>query len=435
MSKERQKGKKGDRTLIMPGSAGWEIWRGQEELALQVSQGEQLVSDLSGLPKSGLHLAFPIREVTAAPFVAATTSDEMFDDLAQMHLERSGLKLDDSAGRLNDCFVISRREEETLLLPVTLSPPEETALPARPVEHFDVSVRCLPIPPAAIVLWREFGRWVFTVSDPSGEVLYFQALPTAQFDHQMVREVVLAQVQLSMQDVVQSIETCQVWVQEGEIEPGADATQLLGEMLGLSVEVYAKPAPRFPAKFSQLLPANVRAERAARRKGQQMKLAIAAAILLYLSFVGLMAWRYLQTKKKYELAAERAEKAAPEAKKVQTFIAKWDELKPLVENDYFPLEQYLKAYEKAPKNKGLKITTVEINNSFRYDSSREEPRLNRSIFVDGDSVQLKEALDFGADLRESSYFIDFNWNIPDPVEAKNGRQSFTYEGRVAVAEN
>ena len=61
--------------------------------------------------------------------------------------------------------------------------------------------------------------------------------------------------------------------------------------------------------------------------------------------------------------------------------------------------------------------------------------MNRSIFVDGDSVQLKEALDFGADLRESSYFIDFNWNIPDPVEAKNGRQSFTYEGRVAVAEN
>lgn len=420
-----QKGKKNDQVLLFPGGDGWEVWRGSEELSLLKASGEREALSVDGVPGGNLTMAFPVRDVSAAPFVAATGDSEMFRDLADLHLERSGLRADQSAGSLSDCFTLRKDEEEALLLPVVLSPPPEGGLPKKSPQAFDVSARCLPLPGNAVVLWREFGRWVFAVSDGEGQAVYFQALPGALFDQQLAREVTLGSAQLAMQEVLsEPLTECQVWTGEGEIAPSSEAMDGLGELLEIPVCASAKPAPRLPSPVSKLLPADIRAERVARKKAQQTKLAIAAAVMAYLGVVGFMAYKYLDAKERTKVAETRAESSNPVAEEVATFTSKWDELQPVVENKYWPVEQYYNAYLAAPKN-GLKLQRAEMHNEVQFQEGQQAV-LKRFITLIGESEKAEEAVQFGENLQNSDYFSEFSWNIRNPSPTNQNTWRFEY---------
>ncbi len=411
--------------LLFPGAEGWEVWRGSEELNLLKASGEREALAVEGVPGGNLTMAFPVRDVSAAPFVAATGDKEMFRDLADLHLERSGLRADQSAGSLSDCFTLRSGEEEAVLLPVVLSPPPEGGLPKRSPHAFDVSARCLPLPNSAVVLWREFGRWAFAVSDSQGQAVYFQALPGAMFDQQLAREVALGTAQLSMQEVLpESLSECQIWTGEGEIPPSRESLEKLGELLSLPVHALAKPAPRLPERISKLLPADIRAERVARQKAKQTKLAIAAVILAYLGVVGFMAYKYFDAKDRTAVAEKRAEATNPMAEEVAIFSSKWDELQPVVENDFWPIEQYYNAYLAAPKE-GLKIERAEMHNEIQFQDGREAV-LKRFIILSGESSQAEQAVQFGENLTKSEYFSSFEWDINSPSPTSKDTWRFEY---------
>ncbi|MGJ8724360.1 MAG: hypothetical protein ACSHYB_07375 [Roseibacillus sp.] len=411
--------------LLFPGAEGWEVWRGSDELSLLKATGEREALAVDGVPGGNLTMAFPVRDVSAAPFVAATGDKEMFRDLADLHLERSGLRADQSAGSLSDCFMLRSDAEEALLLPVVLSPPPEGGLPKKSPHAFDVSARCLPLPHKAVVLWREFGRWVFAVSDPAGKAVYFQALPGALFDKQLAREVALGTAQLSMQQVLpEPLSECQVWTGEGEIAPSSESLEALGELLNLPVKSLAKPAPRLPKEVSKLLPADIRAERVAVQKARQTKLAIAAGVVAYLGVVGFMAYKYFDAQKRTEVAEKRAELSNPVAEEVATFTAKWDELKPVVENEFWPIEQYYNAYLAAPKE-GLRIERAEMHNEIQFQQGRQAV-LKRFITLIGESDKAEQAVQFGENLGKSAYFSGFDWSINSPSPTNTNTWRFEY---------
>ena len=427
-----QKGKKNDQVLLFPGAEGWEVWRGSGELALLKASGERDALAVDGVPGGNLTMAFPVRDVSAAPFVAATGDKEMFRDLADLHLERSGLRADQSAGSLSDCFTLRADAEEALLLPVVLSPPPEGGLPKKSPHAFDVSARCLPLPNKAVVLWREFGRWVFAVSDPSGEAVYFQALPGALFDKQLSREVALGTAQLSMQEVLREpLTECQVWTGEGEIAPSAESLEALGTLLDLPVKALPKPMPRLPKQVSKLLPADIRAERVARQKARQTKLAVAAAVIAYLGVLGFMAYKYFDAEKRTEVAEKRAESTNPAAEEVATFTAKWDELQPIVENEYWPVEQYFQAYQAAPKA-GLRIQRAEMHNEIQFQQGGRAI-LKRFITLSGESDKAEEAVQFGTNLGKSEYFSGFNWSTNSPSPTNKNTWRFEYRAEPVEA--
>lgn len=420
-----QKGKKNDQVLLFPGAEGWEVWRGSDELSLLKASGERDALAVDGVPSGNLTMAFPVRDVSAAPFVAATGDKEMFRDLADLHLERSGLRADQSAGSLSDCFTLRSNDEEALLLPVVLSPPPEGGLPKRSPHAFDVSARCLPLPNKAVVLWREFGRWVFAVSDPSGEAVYFQALPGAMFDKQLAREVALGTAQLSMQDVLPApLSECQVWTGEGEIAPSAESLQALGELLDLPVNSLPKPTPCLPKRVSKLLPADIRAERVAIQKARQTKLAIAAAVVAYLGVVGFLAYKYFDAEERTSIAEKRAEQSNPMAEEMVVFRAKWDELQPIVENDFWPIEQYYNAYLAAPKE-GLRVQRAEMHNEIQFQEGRQAT-LKRFITLIGESDEAEQAVQFGENLSKSEYFSSFEWSINSPAPTNKDTWRFEY---------
>ena len=427
-----KKGKKNDQVLLFPGAEGWEVWRGSGELSLLKASGEREALAVDGVPGSNLTMAFPVRDVSAAPFVAATGDKEMFRDLSDLHLERSGLRADQSAGSLSDFFVLRTDAEEALLLPVVLSPPPEGGLPKKSPKSFDVSARCLPLPGKAVVLWREFGRWVFAVSEPSGQALYFQALPGALFDKQLAREVALGTAQLSMQEVLlEPLTECQVWTGEGEIAPSAESLKALGDLLELPVKSLPKPAPRFPEQVSKLLPADIRAERLAVQKSRQMKFAIAAVVLAYLGLVGFMAYKFFNAEERTKLAERRAEESNPAAEEVATFTAKWDELQPVVENKFWPIEQYYHAYLAAPKT-GLRIQRAEMHNEIQFQQGGQAS-LKRFITLSGESDNAEQAVQFGENLGNSEYFSGFNWSTNSPSPTNKDTWRFEYRAEPVEA--
>lgn len=423
-----QKAKKNEQVLLFPGAEGWEVWQGTEELTLLKESGEREALLVDGVPKGNLTMAFPVRDVSAAPFVAATGDTDMFGDLADLHLERSGLRVDEMAGSLSDCFTLRVEEEEAVLLPVILAPPMEGGLPKRSPKAFDVSARCLPLPNSAVVLWREFGRWVFAVSDSMGQCVYFQALPGALFDQQMAREVALGKVQLTMQEVLaEPLVECQVWTSEGEIAPSQEAMQILADLLTLPLHPLPKPAPRLPETLSSLLPADIRAERVARQKAKQTKLAIAAGVLLYLGVIGWLTYQFFDAKEKTALAERRAEASNPAAEEVSLLQSKWSELQPVVENDAWPVEQYFNAYLAAPKGKGLSLKVVEAHNEIQFQANQKQ-ELKRFITLIGESEEAEQAIQFGENLQKSQFFRDeaFQWQIKSPTQTNTGAWGFTY---------
>lgn len=423
----KQTNKKTDSILLLPGAGGWEIWKGSSELSLVKASGEREALAVDGIPNGDLVMAFAIKDVSAAPFVAATGEAGMFEDLSSLHLERSGLKVDEEMGQLSDCFELNRSEEEAQLLPVVLTPPEEGGLPARSPKGFDVSARCLPLPADTLVLWREFGRWVFAVSNEAGKIIYFQALPGVSLNREITRELSFSVAQLTMQGLLDDgVKECIIWCGSEEIEPPEESRNLLAERLKKTVRVEAKPAPVLPAELSRLLPDDVRAERVAKRKKQQGLIAIAALIALYLGGIGFLAYQYFQEKEKLEIAQAKLANSSPEALAVRDFLAKWDELKPLVENEYWPVELFYNAYQQAPKQ-GLRVTRAEMRNELQALDGASQV-LKRNIIIQGNTDEPEQALQLDENLKKSDYFTGFEWNNPNPAQARNERWSFIYTG-------
>jgi hypothetical protein len=221
---------------------------------------------------------------------------------------------------------------------------------------------------------------------------------------------------------------CLIWSGEGEITPAEEGVSALEKALAMPVEAAEKPAPRLPEPLSQLLPSDIRAERLARRKSSQVKLAVAAGVVLYLGAIAFFALKFQDLRKERKLAEARAEATSPAAAEAVAFNEKWDELQPIVENDYWPIEQYFQAYQAAPKN-GLRISRAEMRNEFQVQDGQGQV-LKRIITLIGDSDEAEQAVQFGENLKRSSYFEPFEWNIPSPAPTNTDSWRFEYTAAI-----
>jgi len=424
--------KKGEKVLLLPGADGWEAWTSLNgagfDLALR--SGATRVLDVGGIPSGELTMAFPVRDVSALPFRAPTSDGALISDLAEMHLERMGMRPGIDAGVLSDVFKVGTRGEESLVVPVVLAPPMEGHLPRRSPQHFDISARCLPLPADGLVVWRELGRGVFALSE-EGQALEFEALASQQLGEDAGREIRLTLMQLEMQGLIDSLPRhCFIWVGDEEAPPGAEELAALGAGIGLSgpATVAAKPAPVFPARSSQLLPADVRAERVARRKKQQIIAAAVAAAVVYLGVLGFL-WSSLAK------ARKNADKALVEYTPFEDIYEdgkrheqKWRELQPVVEQDHNTVELLYHCMRARGGEEGVRLDRADITNQLQVDSEGELT-LIRSIRLQGKSDELGQATAFDEALKGERGLNDYQWTTPPP-QAKGDKWSFQYEARL-----
>jgi len=424
--------KKGEKVLLLPGADGWEAWTSLNGAGLDLAlrSGTTRVLDVGGIPSGELTMAFPVRDVSALPFRAPTSDDALLSDLAEMHLERMGMRPGIDAGVLSDVFKVGTRGEESLVVPVVLAPPMEGHLPRRSPQHFDISARCLPLPADGLVVWRELGRWVFALSE-EGQALEFEALASNQLGEDAGREIRLTLMQLEMQGLIDSLPRhCFLWVGDEEAPPGAEELAALGAGIGLSgpATVAAKPTPVIPSRTTQLLPADVRAERVARRKKQQIIVAAVAAVVVYLGVIGVL-WSSLAK------ARQNADKALVEYTPFEDIYEdgkrheqKWRELQPVVEQDHNTVELLYHCMRARGGEEGVRLDRADITNQLQVDSEGELT-LIRSIRLQGKSDELGQATAFDEALKGERGLNDYQWTTPPP-QAKGDKWSFQYEARL-----
>ena len=421
-----KKSKKNQATLLIPGSQGWDVWElgGGESATLKNRTEELRALDVDGLPSRDLHMAFPVREVSALPMKSPATEANLFKDMAEMHIERMGMSPPIELGNLSDYFQVAVRDDDCLLLPVVLSPPPEGTLPRRSPRSFDVSARCFPMPSDGVAVWRELGRWVFAIG-VDGNPLYFQTLASPILGDAAGREISMALTQLLIQGVIESRpKHCFVWLGEDEIGPSEEQLAELGNGFGGTAAPAPKPAPEYPDRPSSLLPADTRAERVAKKKRQQVTLAIAALVLAYLGLAGSLTAKLMGKTKEANEARIEADALMSGTGDMRDHLEKWGELEPLTSTDHWPVELLYRCSQANPSG-GVKFKEAVFTNQLETKSDGDH-RLVRSIYIKGEAGELEQVDKFSLNLQRSQLLSAYEWNTPSSQQTSSGAWGFDY---------
>lgn len=393
-----------DTVLLLPGETGWEIWTGQHpaDFTLHSATEIPLASNLKDLPGGDLLLCFPVKAITAIPMRVNSEDDALFADLAALHAERLGLRPDAMAGQLTDLFVISREKENTALVSILLRSPGEGEMPTRGPKAFDISPRAFPLTGDSIAVWKEFGRWVFSISK-AGNLVYCQAT-SSTFGHPddgLAREIRIAMMQLSMQGLEVQPTKVVVWTNSPEVNPAA-----LRSAFGTQVDVEPRPAPHIPDPVSKLLPADVRAARRAAAKRLNIIFAIAAVAIFYFGLLGWVGYSLWQDHQETKVLLAQAAEAAPDGEAYTLHLKKWDELAEGIELKHSPVDILNRIASCIPPGSGLRLRTADI--------SANEIRLI------GEAPQLQAVNSFSLSLSKNNDLLDFAWQTPEPNQSTRG---------------
>ena len=393
-----------DKVLLVPGESGWEIWTTQPEaeFTLQASSLSTRASALTDLPSGDIVMFFPVKSITAIPMKVNSEDDSLFPELAVMHAERLGMRPDPMAGQLTDTFVIARDGATTALLSVHLRPPVEGDLPLRGPKEFDISARAFPVHGDCLAVWKEFGRWVFSLSH-QGTTVYCQATSTSSAtpDEDLIREIRLAIIQLAMQDIDLSPSQVVLWTQSENPSPGA-----LADAFNAQVMVSPRPAPALPEPRSRLLPADVRAARRAALRRRNIILSIAAVALAYLGLIGYFGYDLWKVNADTKSLNKRAQAAAPDAAAFKIHQDKWNELKHAVDLNQVPVDILYRISRCIPPNSSLRLKIAEITAN--------------EITLTGEAQQLAAVNQFSLALRKSNELVGLIWQTPDPAQSTRG---------------
>lgn len=424
--------KKGDLNLLIPGADGWEIWTGTElaGFAQHSASGEKRALDVTGYPSGPIQMALPIRQVSALPFRAQTTDLALLTDLAAMHLEKCGARPAVDGGQLTDHFVFGTNEEESLLTAVVLSPLQEGQLPRRSPAAFDISARCLPLPTGDVAVWRELGRWVFAIGRP-GQALYFQCLSGERLDDRAGNDVRLGLTQLQIQGLLDQFPArAVIWTHDSATDARPEEIESFARGVGIEVVTQARPDPTWPTPPSRLLPADVRAERLQHKNARNRNFLIAGAVMVYLGLIGYFVYQLQEIKKSARLAEKNVLELGTEAQELLDHEAKWDEVRPVVESDFYPYEVLMRAYKALPNTNDerfIRLTSATVINQFKEVDGAMA--VERRVILQGQAEDNTNIPKFSSKLTSSPDLGSFTWNItPEKKDTKSGLWTFLYEG-------
>lgn len=425
--------KKGDQNLLLPGADGWEIWTSssEEEFQLQEATEEKKALEVTGLKAGRVAMAIPVRQLSAVPFRAQTDDLSILSDLALMQLEKNGTRPALDGGQLTDHFVYGMAEEETYLTAVVMTPPGEGQLPKKSPHAFDISPRCLPLPEGQVVIWKELGRWVFGIGKP-GQALYFQCLSGDQLDARAGNEIRLALTQLEIQGLLpQMPQSGLVWSHGSASDARPEEIETLSRGLGIPVDTAPRPAPQWPNPPSRLLPADVRAERLAGKAKRNRQIAIVAGLIVYLGLAGYLFMTLRKAEKKAERLQQQVAKVESEAQIITDHEAMWDELRPVVEAEFHPLEVLHACHQalpNTPQQRFIRLEEAVVENEFKeVDGTQVVWRRVRLVGL-VDKANQPKIPEFSKNLRTSKD-LEFTWSFgKEETDRKSDKLRFQFEG-------
>jgi|GEM_PF-1712284 len=386
--------KKDERAILLPGPSEaepWELWA----LSAQKSTAclQVCASPVDNRLNKNTTLALPVSQVFCLPLWLNETEPKQFAGIISLQLEMRGLKPRGDEPVVFDWTVIAQEGSRTLVtvgvLPASL--PEEVQ--TGEYDLFDLSARCLPLAENTLTLWLEQGRLVFAITRGS-HLLYFQALGEETVSDRILQDLTCAVAALASQGVMGPLKGVMLWA---ETRPAEAAS--LKAVLQLPVAQAERPAPVMPSTAWKLRPgAVVEAKRVREARRWQWR-GFLLFLASYLLVIGWFACQYfLLAGKVNELRQWQTQHAKTLAMISETRNA-WKDLRPVVEENNYPLELLLHTAESIPENQ-LHLTL--------FEASEGHMRIKAEAKDFGGASRFEE------NLKSNPHFAGYVWDMGQP---------------------
>jgi hypothetical protein len=400
--------KKEEQAVLLPGATEaepWELWF-MGKTQVEYVQGLSLPAENRW--RKTTTLALPIAQVFCLPLWLNETDPKQFPGMIPLQLEMRGLLPRNAGTAIFDWSIVSREGSRTLVI-VGILPgflPDEIEAETHGI--FDLSVRYFPLAENALTLWQERDRLVFAITR-GPNLVYFHALTDSRISSRVLQDLNCVRATLAMQGVITSLERIIVWAEATPAERAA-----LQEALQLPVQPADKPNPQLPQASWKLVPAsvsNVKKERETRR--WQVRAGL-IALAFYLVVVGwLLSRLFVENVKVQELQRWQTDHATALAL-VDDTRAAWNDLRPVVDEQSYPLELLLHASQAIPPDQ-LHLTL--------FESSADG-----HLLIKGEGKDVAAAFQFLDRLKRDPAFSSYTWDMAQPHLLPNDLAQLQIEG-------
>ncbi|WP_395749807.1 hypothetical protein [Prosthecobacter sp.] len=388
--------------LRFPGEDTWETWTGA------AGQPLQLTTDAP--PSTGGMTAIETLAFDSSPFwLLVNEGHADAADAVSLRWESLGLASEGQAKPWVHWTVV-KAGKRMLIATVALNG-ESTLSDWRRLspEWFEPSACLLPLPPNAITVWKELGRFVAAFTR-SGKLLHASTLTSRSLDADAAFELRDLHAALQAHGFADDAETVHVWTHS---EPDF-APQLACLFEAAEIIKGQRPAPVLPDQPSGMLPAEMVHIRQQKQQRRQKVLLMAAAAMIYVAFFGAW-WASLRLRETRLLRHETALAAAqPEIDSVRETQQQWMDVEPAINPDLYPVELFHQVVSLLP-DEGIRLKEFQVNAD--------------RVVISGEAASVNLATMFRDKLVACVPLQRYTWSVPQPrIRDEDNRAEFNAQG-------
>jgi len=399
---------KGERVVLMPGATEaepWEVWLLGAPSAAECLQACSSPAD-NRLRKNAT-LALPVAQVFCLPLWLNETDSKQISAMIPLQLELHGLQPRGVGAAVSDWSVVEKDGARTLVVVGVLPAALAKEVDDEAYGTFDLSARYLSLPENALTLWQEQDRLVVAITRGQN-LVYFQALAENKITDRVLQDLNCIRTTLLMQGVVTTLQQVMLWKEVSPAEFSA-----LRNAMQLPVNQAECPPPRAPSTSWKLTPTTVHEAKRKRESKRWQGRAALVVLAIYLVLVAVLAIRFfIASQHVKELQQWQAEHAQDIAL-VHDTAAAWKDLRPVVDENSYPLELLLHTYESIPADQ-LRLTLFEAENGH--------------LRIKGEAKNVTAAFQFLDNLKKNPNLTGYTWDMGQPQILPNDLAQFQVEG-------
>lgn len=394
--------------LIVPGADGWERWQGLEgqagKLAHSCAADEELAFGKGPLKRT---LVLPVAHAWVMP--AWLKGDAaLLRDMALLHLERLGIRVDEPARAL-ELVEVTLKDDARLITALALKDePSPLPLSSPLPDSVRVSASVLPLAASSITVWRELGRLVFGITS-GGSLVYASPLTSTRFDERAISELNNVCLQLGFQRVLGRVEQVVLWLPEKEGD-----LDLIERTFGLPVSREEAPPWIMSARQEgSLAPLDLHHARQQQQvRARQRVIALSAGLVVAAAVAIMMVMITLALREQHHLRDQVAE-LSPRAARVLDQRRAWQEAAPAVDPSQGPL-QFLLALQQPSSSPEVTLMDVEFT--------------PQRVVLRGHTEVTSTALQYSQEIQESELLMAYEWEAPPPELGADESATFELKG-------
>jgi hypothetical protein len=395
--------------MVVPGEIGWERWQAPEGQAGKCveSSGDAVAEMVYSKGPWKRLLVLPVAHVWVMP--AWLKGDAaLIQDMALLHLERLGVRVDEPERALSLIEVTVKEEARLLTMLALKDQPTPLAVASLPPDEVRVSAAHLPLPASSITVWRELGRLVFGITS-GDKLVYASPLTAGRFDERAIGELNNACLQLGFQRVLGRVEELVLWLDEGEGD-----LQAIERTTGLPVRREARPNWTAPTHYgAALMPLDLHLARQMQDvRSRQRVIALSAGLVISAVAALMMVMITMALREQTQLREQVAE-LTPRAARVLDQKRSWQEAAPAVDPSQGPMQFLL----------GLQEPTVAADVTLMHLEFTP-----KKVIVRGHTSDAAKALQYSQAIQEGEMLLAYDWEAPPPELAVDESATFELKG-------